>query len=223
MPAPIAVRLVMHMLDDEMVRSPSFVGAKVRGAIPLTGGYPVDALIQASLDPDVRLIEYVPTVQFREYLLRLDGVVITRIGAGRSLLYVAGPGYSRDLDEMGSTLIALESAGIGWTEIEMSRVLSEPARGDFRTVWGCRHVPVGEETLMAVSEDLDRRRAWSLGELASRIDAGSSIETIYSLACSDKLALDISNGPLSLDSIVTALPFAKTAYGTVIGAARSVP
>lgn len=196
--------------SGDAARCPAFIGVKCRAPIPLTAGSPVDVLIQASLDPEITSIEFVEAVHWHGHALRLDGVVVTT-RTGRSLLNIVGPTPLRDLDELGASLLALEHAGIGCTDVAVSFVRSEPRRSDYRTVWNCRHVHVEEATRRTISDELEKQ-AWSLGDLAMQIDVTSPIETIYALACTDRLSLDLSSAPLSLDTRVRARP----------GAVRSV-
>jgi hypothetical protein len=195
--------------SGDVARYPAFIGVKCRDPIPLAGGYPVDALIQASLDPEVTSIEFCEAVHWHGHALRLDGVVVTT-RAGRSLLNIVGS--LRDLDDLGTSLLALEEAGIGCIDVAISFFQAEPRRTDFRTVWHCRHVPVSDTTWRTISAELEGRSQWTLGDLLSRIDVTTPLESIYALACADRLCLDFTNGGLNLDMRVQARP----------GAVRSV-
>lgn len=186
--------------SEQIALLPAFIGAKCAAPIPV-GIVPPDVLVQASLDPLVTAIDFVATVHVPGHELNLDGVVI-ETASGHELLHVHGWASFPDLEQTGSRLLAMEHAGLSLREIPLSEIWAEPRRGDARTVWRCRHVLVPDTISKLIDSELSARSLVPLGDLVSL--PGLTIESIYALACRNRLWLELSSGPLGFNTIVRA-------------------
>jgi hypothetical protein len=95
-----------------------FVSAKTSTAIPSRCALVRDALVQASLDPAVRSIDFIPTARVGPTPVDLNAVVIAR-DDGRYLLDVLQARPLRDVENEGLALLALDQLGLpSWTLTE---------------------------------------------------------------------------------------------------------
>lgn len=176
--------------------APLFVSAKTRTAIPLRHDLVREALVQASLDPLVRALEYVPSARVREAPVSLDAIVLVR-DDGRHVLDVVPARPVRDVEDEGLALLALERLGLPLLTVTEEEIRSEPRYANARLVWQYRQYPVGIEQRMRILTVLRDDGPMSLGCLLKRIRGPRDPSlAVLSLACADLLELDLISVPL---------------------------
>ena len=174
-----------------------FISAKTSTAIPAKNILVRDALIEASLDPTVRSIDYVASARVAEASVKLDAIVIIR-DDGRYVLDVVESRPLRDMDTEGLAQIALRDLGLTALTITRADIQREPRFTNAKLVWSYRLVPVGIALRMKVLGVLGDDGPMSLARLLSSIRSDRDpTAAIMALACSDLIELDLTSGPLS--------------------------
>jgi hypothetical protein len=97
-----------------------FISCKTATAIPTRCSLVRDALIQATLDPAVRAIEFVASARVRAQTVALDAVVIAR-DDGRWLLDVVEARPLRDAESEGLALLAQDELGLPAHSLQLRR------------------------------------------------------------------------------------------------------
>jgi len=176
--------------------APLFVSAKTRTAIPLGHDLVGEALVQASLDPLVRAIEFVPAARVREAPVALDAIVLAR-DDGRYVLDVVPARPVRDVEVEGLALLALDQLGLPLLTITEDDIRQQPRFANSRLVWDYRHHPVTIETRMRVLTILRDDGPMSFGCLLRRVRGPRDPSpAVLALACADLLELDLLTEPL---------------------------
>jgi len=179
-----------------------FVSAKTRTAIPARHDLVREALVQASLDPVVRAIEFVPAARVREEPVALNAVVIVR-DDGRHVLDVVAARPIRDVENEGLALIALDRLGLPLLTITEEDIRSEPRFANSRLVWRYRAYPVGIAQRMRILTVLGDDGPMTLGCLLRRVRGPRDPSlAVMALACADMLELDLITEPLGPTTIV---------------------
>jgi hypothetical protein len=173
-----------------------FVSAKTATAIPT--GHPAlrDALIQASLDPQVRSITYIPTAHVASAQIDLDAIVVER-DDDRFLLDVVPARKIRDLHQQELTQIALAELGLEPVTLTTDELLREPRYTNAQLVWSyCgRSVPIGLH--IRILQTLLDNGPTSLGELLKSVRSDRDpASAVMAMACADLVVLDIGSEPL---------------------------
>jgi hypothetical protein len=178
-----------------------FISAKTSTAIPARNLLVRDALVEASLDPSVRSIDYLASARVASASVRLDAVIIAR-DDGRYVLDVVEARPLRDMDAEGLAQIAFLDLGL--TPLTMTRadIQREPRFTNARLVWHYRMHPVGISLRMRILGILGDDGPMTLARLlaAIRSDRDPS-PAILALACSDLIELDLITRPLSPETI----------------------
>ena len=176
--------------------APLFVSAKCRTAIPLRHDLVRDALVQVSLDPLVRAIEFVLAARVRQAPVALDAIVVSR-DDGRHVLDVVPARPVRDVEAEGLALLALEHLGLPLLTVTEAEIRSEPRYANARLVWQYRQYPVGIDQRMRILTVLRDDGPMSFGCLLKRILGPRDPSlAVLSLACADLLELDLVSVPL---------------------------
>src|SRR5665647_2442986 len=118
-----------------------FIAAKARVAVPWTHDLVRCALIQASLDPAVRTIDFIPTVAAYGKIIELDAIVF-RSDAGRQMLDIPELRRLRDIDDEGLALLASDQLRLSMLTLNAADLRREPKASNSSLVWRCRHTPV---------------------------------------------------------------------------------
>jgi hypothetical protein len=174
-----------------------FVSAKTATAIP--AGHPAlrDALIQASLDPQVRSIDYVPTAHVASAKIDLDAVVIGR-DDGRFLLDVVPARSIRDLHQQELVRIALTELGLEPVTLMADELRREPRYTNARLVWAYHSMSVPVGLRLHILQTLLDDGPTSLAELLQSIRSDRDpTSAVMAMACADLVVLDIESEPLS--------------------------
>ena len=179
-----------------------FISCKTATAIPTRCSLVRDALVQATLDPAVRKIEFVASARVRAETVVLDAVVISR-DDGRYLLDVVPARPLRDVENEGLALLAQDQLGLApWTLTEAD-IRREPRFANARLVWGYRLAPVGIEMRMRILTALRDDGPMMLGCLLKQVRGPRDPSAaVLALACSDLLELDLDTGSLGPATVV---------------------
>ena len=110
-----------------------FISCKTRSAIPTRCSLVRDALIQATLDPSVRSIEFIASARVGEKQVALNGIVIVR-DDGRYLLDVVP---ARPLRDVGLALLAQDEFGMPCWTLTEADIRREPRFANAHLVWTC--------------------------------------------------------------------------------------
>ncbi|WLA63770.1 hypothetical protein [Bradyrhizobium diazoefficiens] len=164
-----------------------------------------EALVQASLDPQVRSIAHIPSAHVASAPLErveIDAVVLAR-DDGRFHLDVVPARRVRDLDDEGLALIALRELGLAPIVVTAEDLKREPRRGNCGIVWSyhSRFVPVGLR--IQILQILRDEGPIELVRLLENIRSGGDpTPSVLSLACDDLLEIDLMSGPLGPSTLV---------------------
>jgi hypothetical protein len=181
---------------DAQANTELFVSAKTATAIPTPCPMLRDALIQASLDPLVRSIEFVASARVGSETVRLDALVLVRHD-GRHLLEVVPARAVRDVEEEGLALIALDELGLPTITLTAAEVQREPRLANSRLVWNYRLHPVGIGLRMRILTILTDEGPMSLSRLLPQIRSDRDPSpAIMAMACANLIELDLVSGPL---------------------------
>jgi hypothetical protein len=116
--------------------------------------------MQASLDPSVRSLAFLPSAHVAAAPVELDAVVLTR-DDGRFHLDVVPARRVRDLDDEGLALIALRELGLEPFTVTAEDLKAEPRCGNCRLVWSHNRRLVRECASCRRCATTDR---WSSGD-----------------------------------------------------------
>ena len=182
--------------------APLFVSAKTRTAIPVRHDLVREALVQASLDPLVRAIEFVPAARVREAPVAIDAIVLVR-DDGRHVLDVVAGRPIRDVETEGLALIALDHLGLPLLTITEDDIRREPRFANSRLVWRYRTYPVGITQRMRILTVLNDEGPMTLGCVLKRVRGPQDPSlAVMALACADMLELDLIAEPLGPTTMV---------------------
>jgi hypothetical protein len=173
-----------------------FVSAKTSVAIPASCPLVRDALIQATLDPAVRAIEFLAQARVAATQIDLNAIVIVR-DDGRFYLDVVAARPLRDAEHEGLALIALADLDLVPITLTAADIKREPRFANSRLVWSYRLAPVGISLRMRVLQILGDDGPMSLSRLLSAVRSDRDQNpAILALACSDLIELDLVSRPL---------------------------
>jgi hypothetical protein len=192
------------MLNRKAVRRPFDLFVSAKTATPIPVGHPArrDALIEASLDPQVRSIDYVASACIASERVELDAVLVQRAD-GRFLLDVIPARRIRDLGEERLAQIALAKLGLKPIVLTTEEIRREPRYANARLVWSYRDTPVSVGLRMRILQTLLDDGPMPLGELLKSIRSERDpVPALMALACADLLYLDLVSQPLRPATIV---------------------
>jgi hypothetical protein len=181
-----------------------FVSAKTTAVIPAASDLVRDSLVQASLDPSVRRIDF--HAQALVYAAHVD---INAIGIvrddGRFWLDIveARPPRGEDDEKLASVArTALDLSPLTLTAEDIHR---QPIFANAGLVWQHRLAPVGFSMRMAVLQILSDDGPMPLSRLLSAVRGDRDpIPAVMAMACSDLIEIDLISRPLGLETIVRA-------------------
>jgi hypothetical protein len=181
-----------------------FISAKTSVAIPASCALVRDALIQATLDPSVRSIEFLAQARVDATPVDLDAIVIVR-DDGRFVLDVVPARQVRDVEQEGLALIAYSRLGLSQITLTAADIKREPRFANSRLVWSYRLAPVGITLRMRVLQILADDGPMSLARLLSAVRSDRDPNPgVMALACSDLIELDLISRPLGPQTIARA-------------------
>ena len=181
-----------------------FVSAKTSVAIPAACPLVRDALIQATLDPSVREIEFLAQARVAATQVELNVIVIHR-DDGRFYLDVVPARPVRDVEDEGLALIALQNLGLPPITLTAADIRREPRFANSRLVWSYRLHPVGISLRMRVLQILADDGPMPLSRLLSAVRSDRDPSpAVLALACSDLIELDLVSRPLGPATVARA-------------------
>jgi hypothetical protein len=179
-----------------------FVSAKTAAAIPARHPALRDALIQASLDPQVCCIAYVASASIASKEVELDAVVVQR-DEGRVLRDIVAAWRICDVEEQGFVQIALTELGLKQIVLTVEEIEREPRCGNARLVWSYRKSPVSVGLRMRILQTRLDDGPMPLGDLLKSIRSERDpAPAVMALACADLLNLDLVSQPLGPATVV---------------------
>jgi hypothetical protein len=185
-----------NMLSQTAPRADLFISSKTSTAIPARHALVRDALVQATLDPQVRSLEFVPTAVVGATQIALKAIVIVR-DDGRYYLDVVEARQVRDVEAEGLALIALDRLGLAPLTLTAADIRREPRFANSKAVWEHRLHPVGISLRMKILGVLGEDGPMMLARLLSSIQSDRDPSpAVMALACSDLVELDLVTRPL---------------------------
>jgi hypothetical protein len=181
-----------------------FVSAKTTTAIPTSCALVRDSLIEATLDPQVRAIEFLAQTQIGPTPVDLDAIIIVR-DDGRFVLDVVPARRVRDVEHEGLALIVLAELGLTPITLTAADIKREPRFANSRLVWSYRLHPVGIGLRMRALQTLADDGPMPLSRLLSAVRSDRDPSpAIMAMTCSDLIELDLVSRPLGPETIARA-------------------
>jgi hypothetical protein len=194
----------MQISEAAAISGDLFVSAKTCTAIPARCALVRDALVQTSLDPAVRSIEFIATARVGTTPVDLDAIVVHR-DDGRFFLDVVADRPLRDIEDEGLVLIALQELGLAPITLTTADITRLPRLANSRIVWSYHLHPVGISLRMRILQILGDDGPMALSRLLaaarSKRDPGPAV---MALACSDLIELDLVSAPIGPQTEVRA-------------------
>jgi hypothetical protein len=179
-----------------------FISAKVKTAIPVTHPAIREALIVLSLDPTVRSIDYVASAVVASEHINLGAIIVQRDN-GRFLLDVVPGRPIRTIEDEGLVQIALSELAVKPWIISAKWLQREPRYSNALFVWLYNEHPVPREQRKHILRPLTRKEPVQLGQLEETLRFGHDpFYSIMSLACADRIELDLISHPIGRRTIV---------------------
>jgi hypothetical protein len=190
------------MLSQAAPRADLFISAKTSTALPARHPIFRQALVQASLDPQVRSLDFLHSATVEATQVALKAIVVIR-DDGRFYLDIVEARPVRDVETEGLVLIALDRLGLAPLTLTAADIRREPRFANARAVWEHRGHPVGISMRMKVLTVLQEDGPLALGCLLNRINAARDpAPAVMAMACSDLIEIDLVTRPLGPLSIV---------------------
>ena len=187
----------MRLSSAPQRRSDLFVSAKCSSAIPLCGRLLIeDALVQASLDPAVRTIGFLPAADLPAAQVGAGIIVVDR-DDGRFWLNVVAARPARSLCEEQMAVAELASRGLRPIVLTPEEILQEPRFANARQVWSYRERPVGLSLRLQIIGTLEDEGPMKLGHLLAAIRSERDpAPAVLALTCADLIEIDLVSRPL---------------------------
>lgn len=199
------------MYGNRQAASPpeQFTSAKTTAAIPIRHPAVRDALVQFSLSPAIRSIDYIPSAIVASELVDL-GAIIVQGESDRVLIDIVEARPIRDLEDEGLALIAVGKLHLRTKVVTFKDLRREPRYTNSRSVWRYNKHHVALDLRIRILKLLLERQSMKLGQLLEEVQAGPrGSQAVMALACSDLLELDLDSQPLGPTTFVrsrTPLP-----------------
>jgi hypothetical protein len=195
------MRLIHHRrrrLSHNLVNSPKCAAA-IHAASPLHR----DLLVQSSLDPHVRSIEFADEVIHRDRAASPRSIVLNR-DDGRFMMDVVGVDARRDPEDRQNLLTELDSLGISLLEVKPEEIRREPRCGNARRIWEFRDENPTMRHRDRILDFLSERGPQTVHELEVLATSFDMLPTVCALACADIVEIDIDGCPLGSRTVVRA-------------------
>jgi hypothetical protein len=173
-----------------------FESAKTAEPIPIATSLVELALVEFTLDPLVRRIEFLRTVCHRGHRVVLDAVVLGD-DSGRTLVEFTDLAVPPDIDQAGLKLLAVDELNLAVRSVTAAEIRREPRATNARMVWACRGRRVHVDDRVRLLDLLDEEGPMSLSRAAVAMQfARGAIAAVLAMACSDLLEIEIDDAPL---------------------------
>jgi hypothetical protein len=192
------------MRASQKSKSPNniFIAAKTLIAIPVVHDLVRVALVQASLDPGVRAIEFISTVAAYGKIVELDAIILRR-DAGRQVLDIPEVRPLRHIDDEGLALLASDQLGLTTLTMTAADLRQQPLASNAEAVWACRYTPIRASDRVRALEVLRDDGPMHLGRLSAELRWSTDpVGALLSLACLDLIELDLTSIPLGPETTV---------------------
>ncbi|UPJ53408.1 hypothetical protein IVB30_20085 [Bradyrhizobium sp. 200] len=181
-----------------------FVSAKTRTAVPARHPLLRDALAQASLDPQVRSINYVPSTQVESETVKLGAIVVIRDN-GHYYLDLVPARRPCAASERARVKAALTGLGLRPLVLTETDILREPRFANSRIVWEYARVRVPIGVRLQVLNILVEDGPMRLGLLLAAIrHPNDPAPAVMALACHNLIELDLVSMPLGPGTMARA-------------------
>lgn len=179
-----------------------FVSAKTTTAIPVRHPALRDVLILASLDPQVRSIDYVASARVASAQVTIEAVIL-QYDDGRYVLDVVPARAVRDIEDEGLVLIALGELELKSLVLTAELIRREPRRTNANLIWSYNDVTVPIDLRMRILQVLLDEGPMPLGRLLkSMVGESDPAAAVMALACANLVHLDFQAEPLSPTTLV---------------------
>jgi hypothetical protein len=186
--------------------SPLFISAKTSTAIPAASDLVRDSLVQATLDPSVRRIDFHAQARVDAAQVDLNAVAIVR-DDGRFYLDIVEARPARASEDAALASAALAALGLTPLTLVGEDIRRQPRFANAGLVWSYRLAPVGISLRMAVLQILSDDGPMPLSRLLSALRGDRDpVPPVMAMACSDLIEIDLLSRPLGPASIVRARP-----------------
>lgn len=180
----------------------AFIAAKTVVAVPVVHDLVRCALIQASLDPSVRAIEFIPTAAAYGKIIELDAIVF-RGDAGRQVLDIPEARPLRNIDDEGLALLASDQLGLSTLTLTAADLRRQPRASNSSMVWTCRHTPVRASDRVRALQALSEDGPMPLSRLSAELRWGADpVAAVLGMACLDLVELDLTSIHLGPETMV---------------------
>ncbi|MEI9923447.1 MAG: hypothetical protein WDN50_07905 [Bradyrhizobium sp.] len=178
-----------------------FISAKTSAAIPVSSTFTHDALVQATLDPEVLKIDFLAQTQVGDTAKDINAIIIVR-ESGSMVLDVVPARTAGDARQDRSIGTAPPASGLARITLTAADIQKEPRFSNCRLVWAYRAHFVGISQRMAILQTLVDDSPMNLGRLLSVLrgdrDPGPAV---LALCCGDLIELDLLSRPLGPETI----------------------
>jgi hypothetical protein len=179
-----------------------FISAKTLSPIRFTAPAVHTALVQVTLDPAVRSLDFVPTVEVSDTAVAVDLAVIS-CSDGRYRLDVSDGHKMRDIDGEGLFLLALEQLGLPPLTLTREDLDREPYSSNCSLVWANRRVRVHASDRIRSLQLLTEEGSATLSQVAAEMRLSSDpVAAVLALACQDLVEIDLKSSPLGPESVL---------------------
>jgi|SRR5665213_312054 len=177
-------------------RTDLFVSVKTQCAIPARNPALREALVQTTLDPHARSIDFLASADVASEPVAIDAVVVVR-DDGRFHLDVVPARKLRDLDDEGLVQIALRELGLKALTVTADDIRRQPRSANARLVWSYHGTPVSIGLRMRIMQTLADDGPMTFGRLLKSVRADRDpSNAVMAMACADLLELDLLSEPL---------------------------
>jgi hypothetical protein len=175
-----------------MQKNPAlFVSFKAALAIPVRNPLRRDFLIQTTLDPGVRRIDYYPSTMVFDRVTRIDALVLHR-DDGRFAVDFVDTFSPEDPQAEALLQLAFDKNCSGLLAISEADVRREPRCTSAREVWGYAAVRINAADRAQIVDALETEGPIPLRALGGLVDTSrDAVEVIYALACEGTVTLDL--------------------------------
>jgi hypothetical protein len=189
--------------SERVDQAGQFVSVKCGGAaIPVRHPLVRDALVQAALDPTIRLIEYLPAVQTAPAAMKVDAITIER-NDGRYYLDVVEARPRRSIAQRLMVARALLDLGIRALVRTESDIMREPRCTNARSVWEYAGRPIEMGLRLQVLGALENEGAMTLGDLLSCLRSDRDpAPAVMAMSCLGLIDLDLVAAPIGPATLV---------------------
>jgi hypothetical protein len=179
-----------------------FISAKTSAPIRFSARIVQEALVQLTLDPAVRALGLIPSVELSGTPVQPDAIVVCRAD-GRYYLDVVEARKLHEFDEEGLMRLAFEQLGLPPLTMSPAALRRQPYASNCCLVWNNRHVPVRASDRVCILQALTDDGPMPLGRLAAEARwSHDPVGTILSMACQNLVEIDLALRPLGPETVL---------------------